>query len=409
LVKKTIGQKEAIFSALFYTFHPYLVTYSGMMLTEATYWGLLVLSVYFFWTGLKRDKVWRMALSGFFLGLAYLTRPEGIGYILVYLVWITVDGFLKRRWFKTLVSIGALVSSMFIFGIPYVIYVHQETGQWLISKKAVEAQSQLFKKGGEEITPLKGVEQSNPEKKNSKITWITRNIVYHFPSVAYHYLRAYHFSLWLILFFGLIRVRREGIAYELFLASLVLFHLLSLSTFLPSTIRFSVPVIPLSLFWAGAGVLEMKRYLEKIRTASPENAIFLIIAVVILVQLPQSLTPERRHRAEQKNVGLWLKQNTPPDAVIMSNSPQETFYADREFIMLPKGGAPPGDPRKSFDEMIRYAKSKGVRYILINKNTQETNPGFIDAIQSKELIQPKDLKELFRKADQELIVYEVIY
>jgi hypothetical protein len=59
--------------------------------------------------------------------------------------------------------------------------------------------------------------------------------------------------------------------------------------------------------------------------------------------------------------------------------------------------------------MIRYAKSKGVRYILINKNTQETNPGFIDAIQSKELIQPKDLKELFRKADQELIVYEVIY
>jgi len=409
LVKKIIGQKEAIFSALFYTFHPYLVTYSGMMLTEATYWGLLVLSVYFFWTGLKRDKVWRMALSGFFLGLVYLTRPEGIGYILVYLVWITVDGFLKRRWFKTLVSIGALVSSMFIFGIPYVIYVHQETGQWLISKKAVEAQSQLFKKGGEEITPLKGVEQSNPEKKNSKITWITRNIVHHFPSVAYHYLRAYHFSLWLILFFGLIRVRREGIAYELFLASLVLFHLLSLSTFLPSTIRFSVPVIPLSLFWAGSGILEMKRYMEKIKIAIPENAIFLIIAVVILVQLPQSLKPERGHRAFQKKVGLWLKQNTPSGAIIMSNSPQETFYADREFLMLPQEISRTEGPVESYDEVIRYAKAKGVRYILVNKNTREKNRGFIEAIQSKELIQPKDLKELFRKADQELIVYEVIY
>jgi 4-amino-4-deoxy-L-arabinose transferase-like glycosyltransferase len=403
LVKEAVGRKEAIFSALFYTFHPYLVTYSGMMLTEATYWGLLVLSVYFFWTGLKRDKVWRMALSGFSLGLAYLTRPEAIGYILVYLTWIAVDGILKKRWFKTLVSIGVLVSSLFIFGLPYAIYVHQETGQWLISKKAVEAQSQLFKKGVEEITPLKGVEQSNPEKKNSKIIWITRNIVHHIPSVIYHYLRAYHFSLWLILFFGLIRIRREGVAYELFLASLVLFHLLSLSTFLPSTIRFSVPVIPLSLFWAGSGILEMKRYMEKIRTASPENAIFLIIAVVILVQLPQSLTPERRHRAEQKKVGLWLKQNTPPDAIIMSNSPQETFYADREFIMLPKGGAPPGDPRKSFDEMIRYAKSKGVRYILVNKNTREMNPGFIESIQSTEL------KEIFRKGDRATIIYEVIY
>ncbi|MDP2969080.1 MAG: glycosyltransferase family 39 protein [Deltaproteobacteria bacterium] len=408
LVKEAAGQRVALFSALFYTFHPYLVTYSGMMLTEATYWGLLILSVYFFWTGLKNEKVWKIALSGFFLGLAYLTRPEGIGYIFVYLVWIVVDGILKKKWFKAIVFSGVLISSMFIFGIPYVIYVHQETGQWLISKKAVEAQSQLFKKSIGKIEPSKDIEQNNPEQKNSKIIWITQNIIHHFPSVIYHYLRAYHFSLWLFLFLGLIRVRQKVIAYELFLASLVLFHLLSLSTFLPSTIRFSIPVIPLSLFWAGAGILEMKRYMEKIKIAIPENAIFLFVILVILIQLPQSLTPERRHRVEQKEVGLWLKQNTPPDAIIMSNSPQETFYADREFMMLPKGGSPPGDPGKSYDEMIRYAKSKRVHCILINKNTQERNSGFIDAIQSKDMSQSKDLKEVFRKMDQSLIIYEVI-
>ena len=403
LVKEAIGQKGAIFSALFYTFHPYLVTYSGMMLTEATYWGLLVLSVYYFWTGLKRDKVWRMALSGFSLGLAYLTRPEAIGYILVYLAWIVMDGFLRKRWFKTLASIGVLVSSMFIFGLPYVIYVHQETGQWLISKKAVEAQSQLFKKSIEKINPSKGVEQDHPEKKNSKIIWMTRNIVHHFPSVAYHYLRAYHFLLWLILFFGLIRLRRESIAYELFLASLVLFHLLSLSTFLPSTIRFSVPMIPLSLFWAGAGILEIRRYLEKIKFSGAEEALFWFVLLVILIQMPQSLKPERRHRAIQKEVGLWLKQNTPSDAIIMSNSPQETFYADREFMMLPKEISKPGGPLEPYHEVIRYARAKGVQYILVDKNTQERNRGFIEGIQLK------DLKEVFREADRELVIYEVIY
>ncbi|NWF91903.1 MAG: glycosyltransferase family 39 protein [Syntrophaceae bacterium] len=408
LVKGAIGQRGALFSTLFYAFHPYLVSYSGMMLTEATYWGLLVLSVYFFWTGLKRDKIWRIALSGFSLGLAYLTRPEGIGYMVVYLAWVVVDGFLKKRWVKPLVSIGVLISSLFILGLPYVIYIHRETGQWLISKKAVEAQSQLFKKSMDQINPSKGVEQDHPEKSNPKIIWMTRNIVHHFPSVLYHYLRAYHFSLWLILFFGLIRVRREGIAYELFLASLVLFHLLSLSTFLPSTIRFSVPVIPLSLFWAGTGILEMKRCMEKVGIATSESAIFLIIALVILVQLPQSLKPERGHRAFQKEVGLWLKQNTPANAVIMSNSPQETFYADREFMMLPKEEVHPGDPVKSYDEIIRYAKSKGVRYILINKNTHERNPGFISAIQSKD-VQLKDLKEVFKRGDQSLTIYEVVY
>jgi len=403
LVKEAIGQKEAIFSALFYSFHPYLVTYSGMLLTEATYWGLLILSVYFFWTGLKKERVGRMTLSGFFLGLAYLTRPEGIGYVFIYLIWIIVDGGLKKKWLKRFILIGSLILTVFIFVIPYILYIHQETGQWLISKKAVETQSQFLKESVGEVDPLKSIEQNKPIKKNFGILRITQNIVKYLPFVIYHYLRAYHFSLWLFLFFGLIRVKRKVTAYELFLASLVLFHLFSLSTFLPSTIRLSVPVIPLSLFWAGLGILEIKRYLEKIKISNPEKVIFLFILLVILIQLPQSLTPERRRRAEQKKVGLWLKQNTPPDAIIMSNSPQETFYADREFMMLPQGISTPGDPGKSYREIIYYAKTKGVRYILVNKNTHEMNPGFIESIQST------DLREIFRRADQASIIYEVIY
>lgn len=409
LVKEAVGEKEAIFSILFYTFHPYLVTYSGMMLTEATYWGLLILSVYFFWTGLKRDKIFPMALSGVLLGLAYLTRPEGIGYIAVYLGWIIVDGIYKKRWLRPLISIGVLISTLFILGLPYVIYIQRETGQWLISKKAVEAQSHLLKKGGDEITPLKGLEQKNPEERDSKIIWMARNIVNHFPSVVYHYLRAFHYSLWPVLFFGLIRLRREGIAYEWFLASMVLLHLLSLSSFLPSTIRFSVPMIPLSLFWAGTGILEMKRYMEKIKIVSPEKAVLWMIAIVVFVQIPQSLIPERRHRAIQKEVGVWIKQNTPSETIIMSNSPQEAFYADREFMMLPEEGPNRGDIMKSYDEVIRYARSKGVRYILVDKNTHERNPGLMEALQSQDLRPFRDLKEVFKREEKSLIIYEVVY
>jgi hypothetical protein len=193
------------------------------------------------------------------------------------------------------------------------------------------------------------------------------------------------------------------IDYDLFIASLVLFHLVSLSTFLPSAIRFSIPVIPLSLFWAGTGISEIKRYLERIKISDPEKVIFLFVFLVILIQLPQSLTPERSFRAKQKKVGLWLKQNTPPDAIIMSNSPQEAFYADREFMVLPLGISTPGNPGKSYNEIIRYAKTKGVRYILVNKNTHEMNPGFIESIQSM------DLKEIFRRADGGSTIYEVIY
>jgi hypothetical protein len=403
LVKEAIGPKEAVFSALFYSFHPYLVTYSGMFLTEATYWGLLIVSVYFFWTGLKRGKLGRMALSGSFIGLAYLTRPEGISYVLIYLIWAVVDRSFHKNWLQKIILIGILILSVSIFFIPYVIYIHRETGQWLISKKAVEEQSQLFEKRADKANPSIGVEPIKPRNKNQKIIRITRNIVQNLPSVVYHYLRAYHFSLWLFLFFGLIRVRRRVVTYELFLASFVLLHLFSLSTLTSSTIRFSVPIIPFSLFWAGTGVLEIKRYLGKIEISHPEKILLILILLVILIQLPQSLKPERRHRAEEKKIGIWLKQNTPPDAIIMSNSPQEAFYADRHFILLPKGIFTRGYRPKSYHEIIQYAKAKGVRYILVDKNTHEMNPDFIDSIQ------PTDLKEIFKETDQELIIYEVIY
>jgi 4-amino-4-deoxy-L-arabinose transferase-like glycosyltransferase len=374
-----------------------------MLLTEATYWGLLILSVYFFWTGLKREKLWKMALSGFFLGLAYLTRPEGIGYVLVYLIWIIVEGGVKKRWFKKFLFMGGLTLTVLIFVTPYILYIHQETGQWLISKKAVAVQTDLLKENPEQVDPSIGIDQNKPVSGDSKILWITHNIIQFLPSVTYRYLRAYHFSLWLFLFFGLIRVRRKVIDYELFVASLVLFHLFSLSTFVSSSIRFSVPVIPFSLFWAGTGILEVKRYLEKIKISNPEKVIFLFITVVILIQLPESLKPERRFRARQKEVGLWLKQNTPQGCLIMGNSPQEAFYADREFRVLPLGISRHGIPGKSYNEIINYARIKGVRYILIDNNIREMNPGFIESIQST------DLKEIFRKEYRGIVIYEVIY
>jgi hypothetical protein len=403
LVKQSIGQKEAILSALFYTFHPYLVTYSGMFLTEATYWGVLVLSVYFFWAGLQNGKVWKMGISGLFLGLAYLTRPEGIGYALVYVAWIVGNSILNQKWFRAPVLIGALASSVVVLGIPYVIYVHQETGRWLISKKALDAQSQVLGKNSEEIEAPQEIKGHPSEQKNSKIGWVTQNLVRYLPSVTYHYLRAYHFSLWLFLFFGLIRIRKKRIPYELFLASLVLFHLVSLSAFTPSTIRFSVPVIPLSLFWAGAGVLEMKKMVEKIGMVNPEKVVLGFVLLAILIQLPHGFTPERRHRAEQRRIGLWLKEHTPQGSIIMSSRPQEAFYAEREWVMFPKETSATLNPSPSYGEVIRLAKAKGVRYILVGKQTLETNPGFIKSIQ------PVDLKEIVRRTDQSSILYEVVY
>ena len=420
LAKEVAGQKGAILSGLFYSIHPYLVTYSGMVLSEATYWGLLTLSVYFFWRGLSRKKVLGCIVSGACLGLSYLTRPEGIGYLIVFLIWIIIGGGMRKGWFKKCFMAGCLIIGFFIFAFPYIFTIRQETGQWLVSKKGMITQSQLMKWVEVNEPPknegFKDLRKEDPKsekvigqpKQSTKYFNLTRTgefMLQFFPFTLYHYLRAYHFALWLFLFFGLIRVRQKGRAGELFLASIVLFHLFSLSTFTESTIRFSVPLIPISLFWAGAGVLEIQRYLQKNKISTMGKWVSFLIILAILVQLPQSLRPERRHRAEQKNVGLWLKENTPKDAVIMSNSPIEAFYAERGFVLLPLGLPTWGIPGKSYWEIIQFAKQKGIHYILVNKNTHESNPDFEGSIQ------PKDLREFYTYREKDgnwIIVYEVI-
>ena len=395
LTKEVVGQKAAVFSGLFYSCHPYLATYSGMLLSEATYWGLLMLSIYYFWKGLRNGKIFKIMISGLFLGLAYLTRPEGIVYFSIFLIWVVIYGGVKKGWFKKLALIGALILPLFILTIPYLIHIHRETGQWFISKKAVEIQSQFLKWG----------ERGAIENLYSKITQVASNIVHNLPFATYNYLRAYHFTLWLFLFFGLIRARQKGNREEWYLASLVLLHLFFLSTFHRSTIRFSVPLIPLSLFWAGAGVFEIQKVFQKIRMKDPGKWVSFLIILSILVQLPQTLRPERRHREEQKKVGLWLKQNTP-EGSIMGNSPQEAFYAGREFIVIPSGVPTREGPGMSYKEIIHFARQKGIKYILVNSYVSEANPGFLESVQKT------DTKELYRYKDRDgktTFIYEVIY
>ena len=404
LVKEAFGQRVAVFSGLFYCFHPYLVTYSGMLLSEATYWSFLTLSIYFFWFGLKRGRIYPSVVAGLLLGLAYLTRPEGVGYLVVFLFWIILYGGVKRDGFRKAALIGCLILSFLVPSFPYLLSIHQETGQWLISKKALKAQpwAVAWSKEQKGSPTTQAAEEPKPARRPFSFQQFISTFLRNLPFTLYHYLRAYHFTLWPFLFFGLIRARQGRIKEEWFLAFLVLFHLFSIATFNRSTIRFSVPVIPLSLLWAGAGVVEIQRILEMKKVPKEKKWLFFLVVLILLAQLPQALIPERWHRREQKNVAIWLRQNTPAGSVIMSNSPQEAFYANRPFVQMQ-----PGNPGPYYRDVIRFAKENRVRYILIDRYTREFSADFVDSIPSS-----LDLREFYSYRDRKgdvTAVYEVLY
>ena len=411
LVKRAVGRKEATFAALLYGLHPHLITYSALVLSEATYWGLLTLAVYLFWMGLGRGSLLESMASSLLLALAYLTRPEAAGYLLVFIVWAAIHGGVKEGWVKRTVLITGLVCLFFAASFPYLLQIRRETGHWLISKKALETQVRYLaidaakSQSREPSLEKRPVERRKPLRIVRRLRGIVNTVIHYLPFTTYHYLKAYFFTLWIFLFFGLIRERQEGEdrRYEWFLASMIFLHVFSLATFIPSISRFSLPLIPVSLLWAGAGILPLQRFLKRRGLSNPAQWITLFIILMALIQLPFVLGDVREVREEQRVAGQWLKENTPPDTVIMSNSPREAFYAEREFVALPP--APPSrkDGGPSYQDVLNLAREKGVQYLLVNQNTASYNRNFFESVSTSEL------QIVYRWDDQKkfLVIYRL--
>jgi len=137
LGKKLFGVTVTMFSVLLSVFQPYLVQFSGSVLTESTYTFLLVLAVLVGWQGLNSRSKGLMFLLGSLLGLAYLTRPEGIGFVILFFLWILFfDGFrfwhdLRRKSSLLLFLMGGVL----ILALPYILFLHEVTGRWILSRK----------------------------------------------------------------------------------------------------------------------------------------------------------------------------------------------------------------------------------------------------------------------------------
>ncbi|HLD30437.1 MAG TPA: glycosyltransferase family 39 protein, partial [bacterium] len=84
LGKEIFNVQAGILSGLVTAVHPLLNISSGSVLTESTYHFFLATSVLFGWYAFLSGKVRTTLLFGFFTTLAYLTRPEAIGFLFIF-------------------------------------------------------------------------------------------------------------------------------------------------------------------------------------------------------------------------------------------------------------------------------------------------------------------------------------
>lgn len=397
LVKKIFDRKIALVTVLFFIVHPYLFQTSGEVLTEALYYFFLTSIASLSWIAIQKKRKALFLVVGLLLSLIFLTRFEGFFLVFLVLGWIWLINLPKigteLRW-KLISSFFCLIIFIVAF-FPYFFFVHQKTGKWQICPRQEQRVDAFFKPSSDNQTPLQKAGQA-----------LKHQISHNVPRIPFYLARAYYSVFLLPLFFGLIgRKRFKGFEMgEAYILSFILFRLAVLVVFAGINTRYLYACVPMALCWAGTGFWEIDyRLQEKFKDKSLSVGrdriscfSIIILFVIMAICLPRALRPIREHRAIQREVGYWLKENAgQKDFAVVSLSPQESFYAGAKWHKL---------EGKTYAEIINNARRKGADFMIINRNVDKICPDFRGSVKADDL---EIFTKKFEKSPKKIVIYKL--
>lgn len=397
LVKNIFDRKIALMTVLFFIVHPYLSQASGEVLTEALYFFLITSIASLSWIAIQKRRGTLFLVVGLLLSLAFLTRFEGFTLIFLVLGWMWLINLPKIRtgirW-KFISSFFCLITFIAV-SLPYLFFVHQETGRWQICPHQEKYVDTFFKPTGDNQTPLQKAGSVLKRKISAKV-----------PQIPFFLAKAYHPVFLLLLFFGVIR-RKRFKGFEIGEAYILSFILLRIAVLVVSAginERYLYAFVPMALCWAGTGFWEIDyRLQEKFKDKSlsvgrgrVSSFSIIILVVVMAICLPRGLRPIRGHRAIQREVGHWLKENAgQKEFIVVASSPQESFHAGAKWYEL-KG--------KTYAEVINNAREKGADFIIIDKDIDKICPDFRDSVKADDL---EIFTKEFEKSHKKIVIYKL--
>lgn len=365
LGKKLFDAKAGLIGAVIAAFHPYLYKYSGSVLSEAVFFYLFTCSVLFGLCARSEGKKLYAALFGFFAALAYLTRPEGIGLLIVFVVWIvcTKPDSVKNTVLTRVALAGVACMCFIVLSLPYIVHLKKETGQWQISKKIIvsvntgDEQPEGTRRPDVVVTSL----FRDPFAVAKKLSLGFIDSLNKFQQVLPPYLA----FMVIIALLG-----RKGDRFS-WRNSLYLFshHFLYLGIVFPFFLvsqRYVTQMVPLTLPFAASGIEKCARWIDGNITKKhrPEKVSLCVTACIVLVLCVHGvLVKDWDRRMIQKEVGLWMKYNLSGPGTVMSSRIQEAFYAERGWVYYGRN--------LGYQETLDEVKKHGVRYLVAEASLQK--------------------------------------
>jgi len=420
-IRKFYDRRIALGTSLLVAFFTYAASFSVYAHTEFIYSFVAIAGIIAGWYALLNKNIVLSLVSGISFSLAYLTRPEGFGFLLTFLgvtFVVFLVALLKRKRVLPYVYIG-LVSSIGFFAValPYLMYLHRETGQWTLSTKgAANQQGEIYVQNmdqfaedphnclskdnkvllqddiyhlGTFLTAIKNDDRANIEI--SRSAFLAKVFENYYKILTEDLTKVLTVPLLILLGIGLFvdPWTRQRALINLYLLSYLVFFWLVLIPAFHITLRYFVPLIPLSFIWVAAGTNKVIDWLsETLKTTLGEtNKMFssgwVSAALIVVVIFASAILPEfGKHMKktvdstdewapciEQKKAGLWLKEHGVNPPVIMAKNHAVSFYAGnyeiKESVSI---------PYNTIDRVLEYAKFRGVSYLVFNDRYRNYYP-----------------------------------
>jgi 4-amino-4-deoxy-L-arabinose transferase-like glycosyltransferase len=415
LGKELFNEKIGFLSALLVTISRSMVWFSIQVFSDIPLAFFLAGCVYWNIKNAKTNNINYGILSGIFFGLAYLTRFSAIIFLPVLIFNLLYLGKMK----KSVVSFLLFIASFFIIISPWLIRNMLLTGSPFFSEKGVALANYML--GGNYEANFYGLTAppspikiflATPFSVISK--WIIGIYIQY--KIFPEFLTPLLFVLGCI--GGIVSINKWQERMILFLLIFTNFAFYGIAVYagrIGAVSRYNLVIYPFIFIFCSRGIIKLQDLIPKnildieIRKFQLKNYIIVIVTLIVIIEA-LAITTSNMIRFEGKNdslelynAGVWLKENTDPNAILMSRKDIVPYYAERRSVRLPYG---------DFSTIISIAKEYEVQYIIIDERSiAETRADLPDQIGLlDENCAPSNLKVVYLDvtSDYKVVIYSII-
>lgn len=408
MARRQFGATAGLIAAAIVAFHPGLVHYGGVALTESIYIFFISAAIFAAWSALKNRGYVKWLIAGLLFGLAYLARVAGFFLAGVPLIYIIATIRPRNESAK---SAAAFLIGLCILALPYIGYLRVNQGAWRLTGQ----QGQMFYifihrgdvSGSEgKIDPATGRIKSMEiadrigafETMRESLGFIVVRGIKNLKQVCLDLGKVFpiFFSAAIGLgLAGVFRGRPEDKREAVYIFSFWI-PAIALQTFTGTSPRYYIPLVPLGAIIAGGGMAWfLSRAGKKIGYAA-----MALLSISLLANIRYAPDPDAKWVDIQRDVGHWIaKYSTGRQIKVMTREPYIAYFAGGERIAV---------PNEPIDAVLDYARKVNVDFIIVDSVlVRSYQPQFEPLLNPANA--PSDFKPVVswsREQDRIIYVYE---